>query len=431
MEIQLEQLEQEKKDLQNKMKQTAKRYDHVERAFRKEEIPLLTADYEQQKVRDEERHRELQVKARAHAQAKFELDKEIKSRVLRLMGDYEHMKQKLEQRGSAEFAKAQAALEADMKREKAARRQELQLKKAIARKKLEWEEEQERRREEEEIREREEAERRAEEKRQRAERERAEYEERRLWVFAREYGHPCCLLTRTLLRFAPTGNWTNKRPGRRKGNVWQRRKFVPNSPADPSRGLSKGQRQLPLGAGKMHLPGKGASPPPFRRNLPATLSLAGVDRRKPVLPSRRLLEATPRGDVALKFRAKLEQKAPAEPNLGGLEARHRLVPLPLVISLLGNGVPRTVRHSLVENLSHGDDPRGVRKVGRKRGLGLRKARHRRHLLRAASGFLPGFGLRVVRRRRGLLVCVQSFQQVLQLHLHGFEFGLARPGHFAR
>lgn len=182
MEIQLEQLEQEKRDLQSKMKQTIKRYDHLERAFRKEEVPLLGADYEQQKVRDRENHKELQAKARADAQAKFEQDKQTKARVLRLMGDYEEMKRQLEDRGSAEYAKAQAAAEAEMKREKAQRRQDLQLRKAIARKRAEWEEEQQRIREEQLRRAEEEAEKLAAEKKARAEKEREEYEERRRLV---------------------------------------------------------------------------------------------------------------------------------------------------------------------------------------------------------------------------------------------------------
>lgn len=185
MEIQLEQLEQEKKDLQNKMKQTAKRYDHIERAFRKEEIPLLSADYENQKVRDQERHRELQVTAREEAKMKFERDMQMKTRVLRMMADYNEMKQQLEERGSEEYARAQAAAEADFNREKAQRRQDLQLRKAVARKRREWEEEQDRIREEEERRKEEESARLAEEKRLRAERENADYEERRRYSTGR------------------------------------------------------------------------------------------------------------------------------------------------------------------------------------------------------------------------------------------------------
>ena len=52
MRLQVEQLEKEKKELNEKMRVLSKRLDHVERAYRKEERPLLAKDYELQQAND-------------------------------------------------------------------------------------------------------------------------------------------------------------------------------------------------------------------------------------------------------------------------------------------------------------------------------------------------------------------------------------------
>ena len=50
---QVEQLDREKRDMQNKLKLQEKRVDHFERAKRLEEIPFLTKQYEEFVVADE------------------------------------------------------------------------------------------------------------------------------------------------------------------------------------------------------------------------------------------------------------------------------------------------------------------------------------------------------------------------------------------
>ncbi|KAF8431709.1 hypothetical protein L210DRAFT_3614485 [Boletus edulis BED1] len=52
MRLQVEQLEKEKKDLNERLRIAAKRIDHTERAYRKEERPLLTQDYADQQAAD-------------------------------------------------------------------------------------------------------------------------------------------------------------------------------------------------------------------------------------------------------------------------------------------------------------------------------------------------------------------------------------------
>ena len=52
MRLQVEQLEKEKKDHNERLRIAAKRIDHVERAYRKEERPLLAQDYADQQAAD-------------------------------------------------------------------------------------------------------------------------------------------------------------------------------------------------------------------------------------------------------------------------------------------------------------------------------------------------------------------------------------------
>ncbi|CAG8452482.1 12541_t:CDS:2 [Ambispora gerdemannii] len=56
VQLQVEQLEKEKKELNERLRATAKRMDHLERAYRKEEIPLLEKDYERQRKADRAYH---------------------------------------------------------------------------------------------------------------------------------------------------------------------------------------------------------------------------------------------------------------------------------------------------------------------------------------------------------------------------------------
>ena len=51
---QVEQLDREKREMQNKLKLQEKRVDHFERAKRLEEVPLLTKQYEEFVVADRE-----------------------------------------------------------------------------------------------------------------------------------------------------------------------------------------------------------------------------------------------------------------------------------------------------------------------------------------------------------------------------------------
>lgn len=155
MRLQVQQLEKEKKDMQERTRIIAKRLDHTERAFRKEERPLLAHDYEQQQAEDRiafeiARKTRLEAARRAHQE-----DLETKNRLSRVMEDYKARREYYISKQGDEFAKLREESARKIEKEKAKRREAV----------LKAREEERVRREEEEriLREKEEEERRLEE----------------------------------------------------------------------------------------------------------------------------------------------------------------------------------------------------------------------------------------------------------------------------
>ncbi|TBU26431.1 hypothetical protein BD311DRAFT_726099 [Dichomitus squalens] len=171
MRLQVEQLEKEKKELNEKMRVMSKRLDHIERAYRKEERPLLAKDYEIQQANDRAVF-EASQKARleAHRQAHLQ-DVETKKRLTRMLSDYEQMKETIAARRGEEFAKKKELAQKKMEEEKTKRRAAVLKAREEERQRLE--EEERIRREQEEEERRLEEERRAEEERIAAEEEAA------------------------------------------------------------------------------------------------------------------------------------------------------------------------------------------------------------------------------------------------------------------
>ena len=155
MRLQVQQLEKEKKDMQERMRIIAKRLDHTERAFRKEEIPLLAHDYEQQQTEDRvafEIAQKTRLEASRHG---HQADLETKKRLSRLLSDYKGRREYYISRRGDEFKKRREDAERKIEKEKAKRREAV----------LKAREEERHRLEEEEriLREKEEEERRREE----------------------------------------------------------------------------------------------------------------------------------------------------------------------------------------------------------------------------------------------------------------------------
>ena len=105
MRLQVEQLEKEKKELNERMRVIAKRLDHVERAYRKEERPLLAKDYEQQQESDRAAHEAAQKARIEAARRSHQEDLETKKRLARVLPDYEAFRDKVVGRRGDEFTK--------------------------------------------------------------------------------------------------------------------------------------------------------------------------------------------------------------------------------------------------------------------------------------------------------------------------------------
>ena len=130
----------------------AKRVDHLERAYRKEERPLLGQDYEEQQKSD---RKAFEVYQKAHKEASWREHQEnmvAKSRLARMKGDYEARKEFLTAKKAAEFARRKEIASKKMEDEKAKRRTSILKAREEERLRLEQEERARREKEEEERR---------------------------------------------------------------------------------------------------------------------------------------------------------------------------------------------------------------------------------------------------------------------------------------
>ncbi|KAL9044737.1 MAG: hypothetical protein Q9214_002143 [Letrouitia sp. 1 TL-2023] len=151
--LRVSQLEKEKNDLNKNMKVTGKRIDHLERAFRKEEIKLLPKDYESQREKDMSTYDKFKAETLKEAERKHKEDVALKHRLKRLLPVYEQFRADLEERRHEEFEKRRKDAEKEFNKQVEKRKRE------------------ERERKLRQRREREEAERRAQEEQERIARE--------------------------------------------------------------------------------------------------------------------------------------------------------------------------------------------------------------------------------------------------------------------
>lgn len=122
MRLQVEQLAKEKKELAERMRISAKRLDHIERAYRKEERPLLAKDYELQQESDKAAFEAAQ-KARLEAhRLAYQRDMETKKRLARMMPDYLAKKEEIMGKRKEEFQRRQEQAQKKIEEEKAKRR---------------------------------------------------------------------------------------------------------------------------------------------------------------------------------------------------------------------------------------------------------------------------------------------------------------------
>ncbi|KAF2131894.1 eukaryotic translation initiation factor 3 110 kDa subunit [Dothidotthia symphoricarpi CBS 119687] len=177
--MKLQALEKEKALLNEQLRIAGKRIDHLERAYRKEEVKHLNEDYEKQKEADKAAYEKAKSEQLKEAELKHKEDVALKHRLSKLVPTYQDFVSTVKQQRKTEFEKRQKIAQKELENKKAARVKEV--KERMARERKE-QEEAERRQQEEEEREREEAEARAqaeEEKRQRMIEEKARRDEER------------------------------------------------------------------------------------------------------------------------------------------------------------------------------------------------------------------------------------------------------------
>lgn len=123
--LHIEQLAKEKKDLSDKLRVVGKRVDHLERAYRKEERELLDQDYERQKATDREAHDSSLSIAREEAITKHKAERDLKARLARMMPDYLVARQAVASQQEREFQLAKEKAQRIIQEEKAKFKQEL------------------------------------------------------------------------------------------------------------------------------------------------------------------------------------------------------------------------------------------------------------------------------------------------------------------
>ncbi|KAF5014490.1 hypothetical protein F66182_14501, partial [Fusarium sp. NRRL 66182] len=178
--MKLAQLEKEKNELNDRIRITAKRIDHLERAFRREELKHIPEDYEKQKQHDMEVYELQKEETLKEAQLKHKADVALKHRLSRLVPVFTEFRDGLNEKRHEEFEKRRKAAERELEAKKKQRIKEVVERRR--REKAEREEEECRKAEEEERIRREEEERVAREEEQRrvmAERKAQREEERK------------------------------------------------------------------------------------------------------------------------------------------------------------------------------------------------------------------------------------------------------------
>ncbi|KAA1074380.1 eukaryotic translation initiation factor 3 subunit A [Puccinia graminis f. sp. tritici] len=144
----VEQIEKEKKELAAKMKTVNKRLDHTERAMRREEIPLLAEDYKLQQIRDETNMKKLQEELVEGLQTKHANEVTIKHKLQKMMPDFLKFKERIANQRGHDYKKAKEESLIKIEQAKIERRaqvvKERKLAKAKAAEELKMKEEEER-----------------------------------------------------------------------------------------------------------------------------------------------------------------------------------------------------------------------------------------------------------------------------------------------
>ena len=236
--LRISQLEKEKDSLSKNLRVTGKRIDHLERAFRKEEVKLLSKDYDAQRERDLAAYEKSKEETLRETEKKHREDVALKHRLSRLLPKYEEFTKDLKERRHDEFEKRRKAADREFQNAVEKRKREARERKARER------------------RDREEAERRAQEEEERIAREAEEAEaaaaeKKRLAAEAkakrdaeRRYAVPLLIVPFKIL-MNDIGSLTRKLPS----NARKKKKQKPNlQPRKQALDLASQTAQLPSAA---------------------------------------------------------------------------------------------------------------------------------------------------------------------------------------
>ncbi|KAK0554140.1 eukaryotic translation initiation factor 3 subunit A [Tilletia horrida] len=153
VQLQVEQLEKEKKDLNERLRVVFRRMDHLERAYRKEEIPLIEKDYERQQEEDLKAHEVARVALIEASKQKHAEDMNNKGRLQRILGDYHETRKVIEAKRKVDFEARRERAKANIEREKEKRKADVLRQREEERQRIERErEEAEERARQEELR---------------------------------------------------------------------------------------------------------------------------------------------------------------------------------------------------------------------------------------------------------------------------------------
>ena len=122
MRLQVEQLEKEKKDLTERLRIAAKRIDHIERAYRKDERPLLAQDYADQQAADRVTFEAVQKSRIENSLAVHNQAVASKKRLGRMQDEYKAHRTTLLAARSEEYQRLKASAEKRLEEEKEKRR---------------------------------------------------------------------------------------------------------------------------------------------------------------------------------------------------------------------------------------------------------------------------------------------------------------------
>lgn len=161
--LKLQQLEREKNDINERLRVTGKRIDHLERAFRKEEIKKLPDDYSKQRERDIAAYEEIKEQTLKDSKEKHKESVELKHRLTRLMPLYESFRRSLHERRRDEFEGRRQNADRELQKQITLRKKEYRDRKIREKREREEQEKALREAEERAAKEKEDRERRAEE----------------------------------------------------------------------------------------------------------------------------------------------------------------------------------------------------------------------------------------------------------------------------